>query len=151
MQVNVLEIIPVEEAMIKNPEVVTEDARIGAVANKIIFTGYHGFPVLNENGELVGVLAQEDVRRALREGRHDATASELETKEIIATYPDENLNEVLEKMALSGIGRLPVVSREDERKLVGFITRSDIIKAHRKKVVEEGHAIPLMSSERQDS
>ncbi|MFQ5884892.1 MAG: CBS domain-containing protein, partial [Thermoplasmata archaeon] len=143
--------IPVEEAMIKNPEVVKEDAKIGAIANKIIFTGYQGFPVLNEKGELAGVLTQEDVRRGLKGGKHDATVAELETKRIIVTYPDEDLNEVLEKMALSGIGRLPVVSREDEKKLVGFITRSDIIKAHRKKVVEEGHAIPLMSSERQDS
>ncbi|MFQ5883958.1 MAG: chloride channel protein, partial [Thermoplasmata archaeon] len=45
MQVNVLEMIPVEEAMIKNPEVVKEDTRIGTIANKIIFTGSHGFPV----------------------------------------------------------------------------------------------------------
>lgn len=148
MQINILETITVEEAMIKDPETVTEDTRVGIIANRIIFTGYQGFPVVNEKGELVGILTQEDVRRALKEGKHNATAAELETKEMILTYPDENLNEVLEKMALSGIGRLPVVARKDEKRLVGFITRSDIIKAHRKRVMEEGHSIPLMSSER---
>ncbi|MFQ5884518.1 MAG: CBS domain-containing protein, partial [Thermoplasmata archaeon] len=70
------------------------------------------------------------------------------TKEMIVTYPDECLNEVLEKMALFGIGRLPVVSRQDEKKLVGFIARSDIIKAHRKKVEEEKRAIPFLWSKR---
>ncbi|MFQ5884195.1 MAG: chloride channel protein, partial [Thermoplasmata archaeon] len=95
MQTNVLEIIPVEDAMIKNPETVTEDTRIGKIANMIIFTGYHGFPVVNEKGELAGVIAQEDVRRALKEGMHRATAAELGTKEMIVTYPDECLNEVL--------------------------------------------------------
>ncbi|MFQ6059747.1 MAG: chloride channel protein [Thermoplasmata archaeon] len=146
MQVNILEMIPVEKAMIKNPSTITEDTKIGKIATKIIFTGYHGFPVVNEKGELVGVLTQEDVRKALRAGRRNATAGEVETKEMIVTYPDENLNEVLERMALSGIGRLPVVSRKDRRKLLGFITRSDIIKAHRKKVEEESRAIPLLWS-----
>jgi CBS domain-containing protein len=41
---------------------------------------------------------------------------------------------------------LPVVDREDEKKLVGFITRSDIIKAHRKKMEEEGLATPSEGS-----
>ncbi|UCD91604.1 MAG: chloride channel protein [Methanobacteriota archaeon] len=150
MQTNVLEMIPVEDAMIKDPETITEETSVGRIANRIIFTGYHGFPVLNEKGELVGVVAQEDVRRALKEGRHKATAADVETRKLILSYPDENLNEVLEKMALSGIGRLPVVSREDEKRLVGFITRSDIIKAHRKKVEEEGHAIPYMRSTREN-
>ncbi len=148
MQINVLEMIPVERAMIENPETITEDVTVGRIANRIIFTGYHGFPVLNEKGDLVGVIAQEDVRKALKAGKHKATAADLETKEMIVTYPDEDLNEVLEKMALWGIGRLPVVSRENEKKLVGFITRSDIIKAHRKKVEEDGNAFPYMGDKR---
>jgi CIC family chloride channel protein len=70
MQVNILEMISVEEAMIKDPETITEHTPVGKVANKIIFTGYHGFPVLNDKGELVGILAQEDIKKALKEGRH---------------------------------------------------------------------------------
>lgn len=140
MQVNVLEMISVEEAMIKKPEVITEDTPVGKVANKIIFSGYHGFPVVNEKGELVGILAQDDIRKALKDGKYKTPAGDLDTEEMIVTYPDEDLNYVLERMALHGIGRLPVVDRENEKKLVGFITRSDIIKAHRKKVEEEGLA-----------
>lgn len=44
------------------------------------------------------------------------------------------------------IGELLVVEREDKKKLVGFITRSDIIKAHRKKMEEEGLATPSKGS-----
>ena len=128
--------------MIKDPETITEDTPVGKVANKIIFTGYHGFPVVNEKGELVGILAQEDIRKALKDGRYKTPSGELDTEELIVAYPDEELNYVLERMAIHGIGRLPVVDREDEKKLVGFITRSDIIKAHRKKVEEEGLAEP---------
>ena len=44
------------------------------------------------------------------------------------------------------IGELLVVEREDEKELVGFIPRSDIIKAHRKKMEEEGLAAPSKGS-----
>lgn len=57
-----------------------------------------------------------------------------------------NLFAILIGMAIHGMGRLPVVEREDEKKLVGFITRSDIIKAHRKKMEEEGLATPSEGS-----
>ncbi len=146
MQINILEMITVESAMIKDPEIISEDMPVGRIANRIIFTGYHGFPVLNEDGELIGVIAQEDIRKALKEGKHKATAADVLTRQMIVSYPDEDLNEVLEKMALSDIGRLPVVSRNNEKELLGFITRSDIIKAHRKKVEEEGNAFPFMRS-----
>ncbi len=48
--------------------------------------------------------------------------------------------------AIHGTGRLPVVEREDEKKVVGFITRSDIINAHRKIMEEEGLAAPSKGS-----
>jgi len=58
-----------------------------------------------------------------------------------------NVFAILIGMAIHGIWRLPVVTREDKRKPVGFITRSDIIKAHRKKVEEEGFAVPSKGSQ----
>ncbi len=49
-------------------------------------------------------------------------------------------------MAIHGTGRLLVVEREDGKKLVGFITRCDIVKAHKKKMEEEGLATPSKGS-----
>jgi CIC family chloride channel protein len=42
---------------------------------------------------------------------------------------------VLKRLAAKDIGRLPVVSRKDKRKLLGIITRSDIVKLYDKKVL----------------
>jgi chloride channel protein, CIC family len=52
-------------------------------------------------------------------------------------YPDETLNTALKHLAAKQIGRLPVVDREDKTKLLGIITRSDIVNAYNKKVVEK--------------
>ena len=39
-------------------------------------------------------------------------------------------------MVREGVGRLPVVSREDPRKVVGMLTRSDLLSAHRRRLEE---------------
>jgi CBS-domain-containing membrane protein len=41
-------------------------------------------------------------------------------------------------MAHAHVGRLPVLSGEDPPKLVGIITRSDLLKAHARQADEEG-------------
>ena len=52
-------------------------------------------------------------------------------------YPDETLDVALKRLASKQIGRLPVVDKEDKTKLLGLITRSDIVNAYNKKVVEK--------------
>ncbi|MDP2217332.1 MAG: CBS domain-containing protein [Methanolobus sp.] len=63
----------------------------------------------------------------------------MSTKELEVAYPDETLNAVLKRLAAKDIGRLPVVSRKDKRKLLGIITRSDIVKLYDKKVLYKMH------------
>jgi CIC family chloride channel protein len=46
---------------------------------------------------------------------------------------------VLKRLAAKDIGRLPVVSRKDTRKLLGIITRSDIVNLYDKKVIDKVH------------
>ncbi|MFQ6106983.1 MAG: chloride channel protein [Thermoplasmata archaeon] len=137
LEVNILKTITVEEAMVTDVMSVTEDTPIAKIANMIISTGYQGFPVKNETGELTGIIAHSDVSNALRQGRLNLKAGDLETRKIVAAYPDETLEEVLERMALKGVGHIPVVERFNPKNLVGLITRSDIIKVYKKKAMEE--------------
>ena len=58
------------------------------------------------------------------------------SRKMVVTYPDETLEDALIKLVERDIGRLPVVERKDERKLVGLITRSDIVKAHAREVAK---------------
>jgi predicted transcriptional regulator len=49
-------------------------------------------------------------------------------------FGDSTLREAADHMINEDIGRLPVVSREDPRKVIGFLTRSDLLKAHRQRL-----------------
>jgi CBS domain-containing protein len=49
-------------------------------------------------------------------------------RETITAIPWESCRVAAERMAQSRVGRLPVVDPDDPRKLVGIITRSDLLK-----------------------
>jgi predicted transcriptional regulator len=52
-------------------------------------------------------------------------------------YPDEHVLDALHRMVKHNIGRLPVVSREDPRRMVGYFDRSHILSAWTRQVEEE--------------
>jgi CBS domain-containing protein len=55
----------------------------------------------------------------------------------ITAFPWETCRTAAERMAQAGVGRLPVVSPDDPRKLVGMVTRSDLLKPRARHVEEE--------------
>jgi CBS domain-containing protein len=64
-----------------------------------------------------------------------ATAAEATVRTIITRHPavifaDSTLREAADQMVREGVGRLPVVKRSDPCRIVGFLSRSDILAAH---------------------
>ncbi len=90
-------------------------------------SGHHGFPVLGPDGRLSGLVTMDDVSHALAEGNNSVTVAELATHDLIVAHPDETLNEAIIKLGERHLGRVPVVDREDNRHLLGILTRHDII------------------------
>ena len=62
----------------------------------------------------------------------------VRTQAVVA-YPDESLRAVMNRMAETGYTRLPVVERNDPRKLVGMISLNDLLKARGRNLAEERH------------
>jgi predicted transcriptional regulator len=91
-------------------------------------TSHQGFPVLDDQGLLCGVVTRRDLVDPIRSD--DATIGSLVTRCAVVAYEDNTLREAADHMVRSGVGRLPVVSREAPRKLVGIISRSDLLSAH---------------------
>ena len=51
-------------------------------------------------------------------------------------YLDNSLREAADHMVRENVGRLPVVERHNPRHVVGFITRSDLLRAHERRLAE---------------
>jgi CBS domain-containing protein len=100
-------------------------------------TGHQSFPVLDEDGLLVGVLT----RRELFNGAHEATSiQDLIVRRPIVIYDDNSLREAANLMARERIGRLPVVTHDEPRKVVGILTRSDLVQAHLQRLDQQEQA-----------
>ncbi|HEY9809590.1 MAG TPA: chloride channel protein [Halomicronema sp.] len=95
---------------------------------------HRGFPVL-EDGKLVGIVTQTDLANASkRELAKDTLLSEIMTTEPLTVLPLDSLSEVLYRLNRYNLSRLPVT---ENRRLVGIITRSDIIRAESDRLTNE--------------
>jgi CBS-domain-containing membrane protein len=111
--------------------------------------GHQGYPVVDQAGELVGVVTRSTLlenwiyavikgAEGTRQPAIDVIITyDLIQREPITVFPWESCRTAAERMAQAGVGRLPVVSPEDPRKVIGMITRSDLLKPRARTVEEE--------------
>lgn len=110
---------------------------------------HQGYPVVDPEGNLLGVVTRsnllEDWVAASLHGASSGRpidmypfiAYDLLEREPITVFPWESCRTAAERMAQAEVGRLVVVSPEDPLKVVGMITRSDLLKPRARQVEEE--------------
>jgi chloride channel protein, CIC family len=94
------------------------------------------FLVVREDRQLVGVLTAKDIQNLQKkyaEGHpSNPPLRDMVQREPIIAYPDEPLRAVAQRMAASGLTRLPVVERREHSEgageLVGVISLQDLLK-----------------------
>lgn len=98
--------------------------------------------IVDGEGGLSGILTRRDVQAAAEAGTFDKTVLEVGTTRVVTAFPDETLQVVLARMHARGVGRVPVVSRADPRRVVGYLGRSAIISALSRRREAEGRREP---------
>jgi len=125
-----MESITVSEALIRDVISVAQTDTVKDVGLKIKSTNHRGFPVLDREGKLIGIVTRKDINKALNEGKSLTEVRNVMTKNVTVCYPDESLKTALHKMAEKNIGRMPVVKREDQEHIIGLITRKSLMNAY---------------------
>lgn len=95
---------------------------------------HHGFPLMDRDGFLAGVLTRRDLLDPDLSGA--TRLGELIHRPVKVVYADCTLREAADHMVNHDIGRLPVIDRNDPSRVVGMVTRSDLLAAHRVRLRE---------------
>ncbi len=114
-----------ESGMIVDPVTIHENATVSEALNLMERYKISGIPVINENGFLVGIITNRDLRF---ETRTNIPVSEVMTKQPLVTVPiGTTLEEAKIKLQEHRIEKLLVVNEDGQLK--GLITVKDIQKA----------------------
>jgi H+/Cl- antiporter ClcA len=125
----------VGETMEKEAPVVSADTKVGALAERIArhdpaVARHEALLILDDAGMLAGIITRGDILRSLdKDSSGAASVQEAGSTHLVVTYPDELVAEAAAKLLRFDIGRLPVVDRADERKVVGYLGRAAILAA----------------------
>ncbi len=131
MTVDILESALVKDAMTTNIATVSPSLSVQGVLDLIHKYGYTGFPVVDDK-KLVGIITFEDAEKVPSDKRDSIIVKDVMTKELIVAEPEDSLEDALMELLNKKIGRLLVVDSNDTTKLVGILTKLDIIRAHAK-------------------
>jgi CIC family chloride channel protein len=130
--------VTVEEAMTWDFPTVPPTMPIRELMVKLRRTGHHGFPVVNEKGELVGVVTIADVEAAMAQESPSAlTVKDIASKSVVVAYPDEYIHDVIVKLGTHDVGRIPVVERRNPKRLLGVLRRHDVLTAYSKTIMRK--------------
>jgi CBS domain-containing protein len=141
-QPDFLDAIRVEDMMTRKPITLRDVDTVQAIRERLETDGagnHQGFPVVNANGALLGVVTRRDFlgKAALKK-----TMVELLQRPPVVIYEDLTLRDAARQMARHDIGRLPVIQRGTSQ-LIGILTRSDILRAHRMRAQEPTRSIRI--------
>jgi H+/Cl- antiporter ClcA/predicted transcriptional regulator len=103
---------------------------------------HQGFPVIDGAGKIVGVLTRRDLAGSELSGSTPVRA--LIRRPAAVALENSSLREAADLMVSEGVGRLPVVSNADPTKVVGMLTRSDLLSAHARRLDEKTRKQPAV-------
>jgi CBS domain-containing protein len=116
----------VVELMNKNVITCHPSEKLNTILNKLELFKIAGMPVVDK-GKLVGIISQSDILKGIKSGSiSDLSVADVMTAEVLTVPPTESAILVARLMVEKHINRIPIV---DNDKVVGIVTRGDIIKA----------------------
>lgn len=138
-EVNVLKSISVKDVMNPVVETIPENLSLGKFVEKISRTKYNSFPVVDDESNLTGMLSFFDYHGVVfDENLKDlVVVKDLATKEVVTMPLNSNLYSALEMITSKDFSILPVVSPDNPLKLLGVLSRRDIIGAYEKALVKK--------------
>jgi chloride channel protein, CIC family len=132
--------ITVAECFNREPVTVREDASLPAVLALTRESRQTEFPVVSADGRLAGMLNREVVREALENADHLAhvlVAADLIRPQASRVTPEDSLLMALRRLGAQDVDYLPVVDAGSGERLLGIVSRQDLMAAYERELPTE--------------
>jgi len=132
--VDPMEFVQVRELMTSDPDMLSGDVRIEDARDFFENDARHrSYPVVDATGRLLGLVSRSDALRWRVETIDGGTLlkDNLSDASQPSAFPDSPSGMVADLIVQTGVGRIPIIAR-DSRRVVGILTRQDLLKARLK-------------------
>lgn len=134
---NVLMVLNIDKVIETNFIVLTPDTKLGDILKKAVAkSSRNHFPVVNDDGEFLGVIRLDDIRHIMFDASlYDTVdaSSLMHADAGIIDYNADSMTSIMDKFKSSGAWNLPVVKNG---KYYGYISKSKLLTAYRRQLIK---------------
>ena len=135
----VLTLLKIDDLIEKDFSTVHIDETFGQLLDTVAESSRNIFPVVDNSGRFQGYVKLDDIRPDMFHTEYYATKHVFNYMRSAHTYVyvDEKMESVMAKFEKTGAWNLPVVTQD--RKYVGYVSKSKIFSAYRSQLKEVSH------------
>ncbi|MDP8246741.1 MAG: chloride channel protein [Candidatus Tritonobacter lacicola] len=128
----------IRDIMIKDVQVIPETMKLSELAPKVGKELHTSLPVVDEEGELVGIVTYKQLHPAMAgDTPYDRVlVRDFMNPDVVVAYPGETAAEVFQRMTEAYAGIAPVIRRHGKRKVIGIVTYRHVFAAYQKALKE---------------
>lgn len=134
---NILRTLCVREIMSNQVVTIPESMHLFDIINTLKTYNISYLHMVSGNDELTGIISFRDIRPLLQEDalKRSITARDIATADVFTVRGSDNVQLALERMGRRGISQLPVVAENNAVKVIGTVSKKDVLAAYEKIIV----------------
>lgn len=147
-ETNILKSILINDLQLKPIHSIPEHTRLPELVEKMIQNPGNSFYTVNENHRITGVITEVELRPIMTEYENVKdvlVASDVANHHIIFVKPDDDLNHVLRLFSKIDADTIPVISNDEEKKILGAISSQEILSIYHRETLKLSLADGLSS------
>ena len=136
--IDVLERLQVRQVRVRSEglECIPETLPFDKILRRVADSSETLFPVIDAHGKLSGIFSLRDIRSALVGAPLGALvlADDLATRPVVSVTPRHDLHTALKRLTERNLDEIPVVDPDDPSKLLGLLSRRELVWAYTNQV-----------------
>ncbi|MFW9787024.1 MAG: chloride channel protein, partial [Candidatus Thorarchaeota archaeon] len=130
IHISALRTIHASEVMTKDPTILSPNMTTTEVFEIIDKTHHTKFPVIDDFGNVIGIMIAEDLFHEPKEDGTEYRVRELMNPDFLHLAPGCTMDSALQAMIKRDEGHAVIVDSDNPHSMIGYITKADVLKAY---------------------